>query len=93
MEFGKYVKWRSEKFGAVVFDTLNEKVYVTNEAGGEVLSLIDEGLELSKLVECLREKYVEDEAQVGSDVAAFIKELCSRGLLACGPEEKAWAMS
>ena len=39
MDFTKYTKVRNEKFGAVVFDTLNEKVFVTNESGDEILRL------------------------------------------------------
>ncbi|MHC4788973.1 MAG: hypothetical protein ACYS8K_07190, partial [Planctomycetota bacterium] len=60
MQFAKHVKWRSEKFGGVIFETLNEKVYVTNETGNEVLRLIDEGLDASAVVERLQGGYVGD---------------------------------
>ncbi len=86
MEFVKYVKVRNEKFGAVIFDTLNEKVYVTNETGKDVLGLIAEGLEGSTLVQCLGERYGEDSSNIQGEVTEFIDGLQSAGLLA-GPKE------
>ncbi|MHC4479588.1 MAG: PqqD family protein [Planctomycetota bacterium] len=89
MQFAKHVKWRSEKFGGVIFETLNEKVYVTNETGNEVLRLIDEGLDASAVVERLQGGYVGDREQVRSDVAAFLEELQLAGLLSAAVEGEA----
>jgi hypothetical protein len=86
MHFTKYVKWRSEKFGAVIFDTLNEKVYVTNDTGNEILGLIIDGLEASAITARLEENHSGDAANIPSDVADFISELQSAGLLATGEE-------
>jgi hypothetical protein len=89
VELGKYVKWRSEKFGAVIFDTLSEKVYVTNEVGKDILCLFAEGLDTAASVARLREEYDGDEAQIASDVAAFEHELQERELIVPITEGKA----
>jgi hypothetical protein len=81
MEFPKHVKWRDEKFGAVIFDTLSEKVYVTNETGRNILRMIEEGLEVSGFTERLLYGYAGDEAQVRGDVETFVTGLESAGLL------------
>jgi hypothetical protein len=39
MQFEKHVKVRQEKFGSVMFETLREKIFVTNETGAEILRL------------------------------------------------------
>lgn len=88
MQFAKYVKMRYEKFGAVVFDTLSEKVYITNKSGKEILSLVAEGLSASEIAERLAGKYEEDASQMHDDVAEFIDGLQSGGLLASLAEEK-----
>jgi|ETNmetMinimDraft_26_1059896.scaffolds.fasta_scaffold05115_2 hypothetical protein len=88
MQFAKYVKMRYEKFGAVVFDTLSEKVYITNDSGKEILSLMDEGLSASAIAERLARKHEEATSEMQNDVAEFIDGLQSAGLLASLVEEK-----
>lgn len=88
MKFAKNVKLRQEKFGAVVFDTLREKVYVTNESGSEILALMDEGLSASEIAGRLGRKYVEDSPQVVADIAEFVSGLDAAGLMAASAEEE-----
>lgn len=86
MEFVKHTKYRSEKFGAVVFDTLNEKVYVTNETGNDILRLIDEGFEPAAIVERLERDYSGAPGQIKTEVEAFVENLVTAGLLSPGAE-------
>ncbi len=88
MHFAKYVKLRNEKFGAVVFDTLKEKVYVTNESGSEILSLIADGVSASVIAERLAQEYKKGASQIQNDVAEFIDGLRSAGLVASSTEDK-----
>ncbi len=88
MHFAQYVKLRNEKFGAVVFDTLSEKVYITNESGKEILALMAEGLSACEIAEHLVRKYEDDTSEMQNDVAEFIDGLQSAGLLASSMEEK-----
>ncbi len=89
MQFAKYVKVRSEKFGAVVFDTLNEKVFVTNETGKEILSLMADGLSTAEVAEQLGGRYDVGSSRIQEEIAAFIDGLQSAGLLAGSVEEQA----
>ena len=88
MQFAEYVKLREEKFGAVVFDTLNEKVYITNESGKEILSLMAEGLSASEIAERLAQEFQEDSSEIQNDVGEFVEGLGAAGLLGSLVEEK-----
>ncbi len=88
MQFAEYVKLREEKFGAVVFDTLNEKVYITNESGKEILSLMAEGLSASEIAERLAPGFQEDSSAIQNDVGEFVEGLQAAGLLGSLVEEK-----
>lgn len=85
MKFTKYVGVRQEKFGAVVFETLKEKVFVTNKTGGEILQLLEEGNTLNNITKILENEYAEDstsgERCIRDDVVAFIDELEQNGIL------------
>jgi len=70
-----YVKIREEKFGAVIFDTQKEKVYVTNEIGKDILNLIKSGQTLDEIVDYLRNFYDEDPITIRRDVSKFFEEL------------------
>ena len=57
MEFTEHTKLRKEKFGTVVFDTLTEKIFVTDEIGGDILKLIEQGKDLPEIVGELTESF------------------------------------
>lgn len=82
MVFNKHVKVRREKFGSVIFETLKEKVYVTNETASDILELITEGRDEEGIVENLCQVYKGDLGRINKDVASFIDELREKGLLA-----------
>ena len=86
MNFMKYVKWRGEKFGAVIFDTLSEKVYVTNETGRDVLGLIGEGMDAEAIAKNMGEAHEGEASQIESDVCEFVASLQSAGLVASQAE-------
>ncbi len=87
MEFARHVKWRSEKFGAVVFDTLNEKVFVTNKTGNGILGLLADGLDEAAVSERLGEEYTDaDGDQIRSEVSVFLEDLRARGLVTSDAE-------
>lgn len=88
MQFAEYVKWRSEKFGAVIFDTLDEKVHVTNETGKDILCLMEQGLDAPAIIECLQKDYAGEGEQIESEVSAFLNELRAAGFLVAIAEGK-----
>lgn len=72
MEFEKHVRVRQEKFGAVVFETLREKVFVTNETGADILRLLGEGKETDTIVRELAEKYDCEPEVIKADIKDLI---------------------
>lgn len=74
MNFTEHVKIRNEKFGTVIFETLSEKIFVTNESGGKILQLIEQGKDLPHIVDELQDIYVHD-SQIEKDVDDFIGHL------------------
>lgn len=81
MEFEKHVKVRQEKFGAVVFETLREKVFVTNEMGAEILRLLEEEKELKGVLEELTKNYDCNPKVIEGDLEEFILALKGGGII------------
>lgn len=75
MKFTRYVKLRQEKFGMVVFETLREKVFVTNQTGKEILKLLKKGYSEEEIINSLLEIYNKDRPQISADVKEFIQQL------------------
>ena len=80
MVFPKYVKVRQERFGAVVFDTLREKVLVSNPTGAEILRLLGEEKSVEDICGELSRSYDGDPAQLKAEVNNFVDELRKREL-------------
>lgn len=80
MKFTAYVKIRQEKFGAVIFETLTEKVFVTNETGKDILQLLQEGKTIDDIITTLEKEYGEN-SHVKTDVIDFIDELKKNNIL------------
>jgi hypothetical protein len=80
MNFTEHTKIRKEKFGTVVFDTLTEKIFITDETGGEILGLIEEGRDLPEILSVLCESYDGDEQVIRKDIVEFIDELKSNNI-------------
>lgn len=81
MEFEKYVKVRQEKFGAVVFETLREKVFVTDETGAEILRLLEEKKEFKDVLDELARNYDCDPETIKGDLEEFILALKDSGII------------
>ncbi len=75
MNFAEHTKIRKEKFGTVVFDTLTEKIFVTDQIGGEILQLIEQGKDLPEIVSVLGENYDGDKQEIEKDVVEFMEQL------------------
>lgn len=75
------MKVRVEKRGTVIFDTLNEKVYTTNETGASILKLLLSGNTLDDTAKVLAQDYNGDEAAVRNDVIQFVDKLAIKSLV------------
>lgn len=85
MGFTRHVKLRHEKKGSVLFDTLREKVFVTNETGGRVAQMLKDGTTQEEMVRALSEEFDGDPEEMARDVERFVQMLEENDLI--GEEE------
>ena len=81
MELAKYVKFRQEKFGGVLFDTLTEKVYALNHAAAAVIREVRAGRDVSQITVRLKDGFQDPAGAIERDVQALIGELQRKGLM------------
>lgn len=81
MNLARHVRVREERFGAAVFETLREKVFVTNTTGARILQLIKEGKTVAEMTEVLAREYDEDPARIATDVTNFMEALKENNVL------------
>jgi len=81
MKFTNHTKIRKEKFGTVVFDTLTEKIFITDQIGGDILELIGQGKDVPEIISALGENYDGDEQSIEKDVVQFTEELKSSKII------------
>ncbi len=81
MNFTEHTKIRKEKFGTVVFDTLTEKIFITDQIGGEILELIEQGKDLPEILSMLGNSYDGDEQMIEKDVVEFTDQLKSNNIV------------
>ena len=81
MKLAPFVKFREEKFGAVLFETRSEKVYTLSPTGAAVVRELLAGANDADLVERLKAKYDDESGHMESEATAFVKDLKDKGLL------------
>jgi Coenzyme PQQ synthesis protein D (PqqD) len=85
MRLAQYVKFREEKFGAVLFETRSEKVYTLNPTGAAVIRELQAGHDEPAIVAILKERFADTDGAVEREVLAFIADLRQKGLLEGSP--------
>ena len=81
MKLTKYVKFREEKFGGVLFETRSEKVFTLNPTAAAVVKEIQAGGDEKAVLARLNEQYRDDGGAMGREAAAYIAELRQKGLV------------
>ncbi len=81
MNFTEHTKIRKEKFGTVVFDTLTEKIFITDQIGGDILQLIEQGKDLPEILSVLGDNYDGDSQTIKKDVVEFTDQLKSDNIV------------
>ena len=81
MRLAKYVKFRVEKFGGVLFETRSEKVYTLTPTAAAVVQEIQAGCEPSEIAPRLEERFQSADGTIRRDVEAFLSELKAKGLV------------
>ncbi len=81
MNLTEHTKIRKEKFGTVVFDTLTEKIFITDQVGSEILQLIEQDKCLPEIVSELGEFFDGDNQMIEDDVVEFTEQLKSNNII------------
>ncbi|HEY2816208.1 MAG TPA: PqqD family protein [Casimicrobiaceae bacterium] len=80
MRLAKYVKFREEKFGGVLFETRSEKVFTLNPTGTAVVREIEGGHDEREIARRLKERFNDAGGSIEQEVTAFIADLREKGL-------------
>ena len=79
MKLAKFVKFREEKFGGVLFETRNEKVYTLNPTGAAVVREIVAGS--PDVIAALKDRFNDKEGKMTAEAQAFLDDLKTKGLI------------
>jgi PqqD family protein of HPr-rel-A system len=81
VRLAKFVKFREEKFGAVLFETQSEKVFTLNPTATAIVREIQAGGDEGAITARLKDRFDDRDGALAREVEAFIGELRRRGLL------------
>jgi putative mycofactocin binding protein MftB len=81
MRLAKHVKFREEKFGAVLFETRSEKVFTLNPTGTAVVREIEAGADERAIIVRLIDRFDDRDGAIEREVVAFLADLRQRGLV------------
>jgi hypothetical protein len=81
MKLAPFVKFREEKFGAVLFETRSEKVYTLSPTGAAVVREIVAGADSANLVEKLQAKFDDPSGKMAGEATSFLAQLKEKGLI------------
>lgn len=81
MKLAPFVKFREEKFGAVLFETRSEKVFTLSPTGAAVVREVIAGADSRSLVERLKMKYDDKNGKMEAEALGFLAELKEKGLV------------
>jgi hypothetical protein len=81
MKLAPFVKFREEKFGAVLFETRSEKVYTLSPTGAAVVREVIAGADSANLVDKLKEKFEDPSGKMAAEAVSFLSQLKDKGLV------------
>ena len=81
MKFVKYVKFREEKFGGVLFETRSEKVFTLNPTAAAVVREIQAGGDERDIVKRLKDRFRGQGGAIEREALAFIADLKQKRLV------------
>ncbi len=81
MKLAKYVKFREEKFGGVLFETRSEKVFTLNPTATSIVREILVGGVEGDILARLKDSYHDRDAAIEREAKTFIADLKRQGLV------------
>ena len=81
MRLTKFVKFREEKFGGVLFETRSEKVFTLNPTATAVVREVQAGGDEREIIMRLQDRFHAPDGAIEREVVALIADLRQKGLL------------
>jgi hypothetical protein len=81
MKLAKFVKFREEKFGGVLFETRSEKVFTLNPTATAVVREITAGTSEADIAPRVKAQFEGDGGDIDREVREFLAELRSKALV------------
>ena len=81
MKLAPFVKFREEKFGAVLFETRSEKVYTLSQTGAAVVREVISGADAKTVIDNLKVKFDDESGKIETEATQFIAQLKEKGLV------------
>lgn len=81
MQLSRYVKFRDERFGGVLFETQGEKVFALNKTAAAILHELLAGYDVGAVVARLRGRFRDPSNLIEKDVETLIEQLQAKGLV------------
>ena len=81
MRLARYVKFREEKFGGVLFETRSEKVYTLNPTAAAIVREIVAGTGEGDIVRRMKDRFDDRGVDIAREVAMLLEDLRGRGLV------------
>jgi len=81
MRLAKYVKFREEKFGGVLFETRSEKVFTLNPTAAAIVREIGSGGSASDIAARMKDRYDDPSGAIENEVRALVADLQQKGLV------------
>jgi len=81
MQLAKFVKFREEKFGGVLFETRSEKVFTLTPTAAAVVREIVAGASAAEIAPRLATRFEAPAGTIEREVEAFLAEMREKGLV------------
>jgi len=82
MRLAKFVKFREEKFGGVLFETRSEKVFTLSQSAAAIVREIGMGGDEREVTARLKDQFdARDADAIEREVKVFVADLRQRGLI------------
>jgi len=81
MKLAPFVKFREEKFGAVLFETRSEKVFTLSPTGAAVVREVITGADAKTIIDNLKVKFDDKTGKLEQEATQFIAQLREKGLV------------
>lgn len=81
MKLAKYVKFRQEKFGGVLFETRSEQVFMLNETASAIVQALEQVDDENAIIALLEDRFDGADGSIRQDTETLISDLRDQGLI------------